>query len=822
MRPELQRILSMPAESHLSLLEAFIEKQVRDQRTESTSNEDKHHFTLLASIINSSDDAILSKGLNGIITSWNNGAEKIFGYAPEEIIGKHISTLIPDDLRGEEIDIMSKLRSGAAIDHYETQRIRKDRQLINVSLTISPIKDDAGTVIGASKICRDITDQRKAEQQARNAEHSYREIFEKASDGIYVYELETGKLLEANTRATEITGFSKEELMQNQPETRLSGSPGFTQGHAKAILSKAMDGEPQSLEWKAKRKDGSLVWYEVNLRKASISGHDRILAFFRDISDRKEAEYAIEELNKTLEIRVHERTDQLKDANLQLQARMNEIHESQEKLSKIFKVSPVGIVITRLESGLIEEVNESFLDMLGYERMEVVGKSSTELQLMDISLRSELVEQIKKKGLMRVEVEMRRKSGQKFPVLLSSDHLTHNDTIYGIATFFDISERKKKEEDIRNLNIELESRLFQLSENSQKLSKIFEVSPVGILISNGTTGAIVDVNRSFLQMMEYRAEDVLGRTSLDMNMLDAEDRLRMIEEMKTRKVLREFEVGVRRASGNTFSALISSDFFEANGQVYTISILYDISDRKKKEEHIQSLNSELEKNLSVLESVNHELESFSYSVSHDLRAPLRAVSGYSSILEEDYSNVLDTEGKRLLATIKISASRMGHLIDDLLAFSRLGRKDIRKTSVDMTAIANSALVELEKSIPHGSTIEVGKLPEASADYALILQVFTNLISNAIKYSSRSEHPNIEINSLKSGNEVVYVIRDNGVGFDMRYAGKLFGVFQRLHSDTEFEGTGVGLAIVQRIITKHGGRVWAESEIGKGATFYFTL
>ena len=217
-----------------------------------------------------------------------------------------------------------------------------------------------------------------------------------------------------------------------------------------------------------------------------------------------------------------------------------------------------------------------------------------------------------------------------------------------------------------------------------------------------------------------------------------------------------------------------------------------------------------------------DLESFSYSVSHDLRSPLRAINGYANMLEEDYGNSLDDEGKRLLAEVKGSAKKMGALIDDLLEFSRLGRKGLAKSRLDMNKLVDTVLIEIKKSTAHKAEITLRKLLPAVADYNLMQHVITNLVSNAIKYSSKKEKPLIEIKSERKNGAIVYSIRDNGVGFDMRYAHKLFGVFQRLHSDEEFSGTGVGLAIVQRIIHNHDGKVWAESKEGQGSIFYFSL
>jgi signal transduction histidine kinase len=237
-------------------------------------------------------------------------------------------------------------------------------------------------------------------------------------------------------------------------------------------------------------------------------------------------------------------------------------------------------------------------------------------------------------------------------------------------------------------------------------------------------------------------------------------------------------------------------------------------------EHAAELESRVRARTAELEAANQELESFSYSVSHDLRAPLRAVDGYARMLEEDYHQRLDEEGQRLLRVVRDSSARMGRLIDDLLAFSRLSRQAPAARRVEMAALVAEAAAEARGD--SRAALELAPLPDADADRAMLKQVWLNLVGNAFKYSAKRADARVQIGAREEAGEVVYWVRDNGVGFDMRYAAKLYGVFQRLHRAEEFPGTGVGLAIVQRVVTRHGGRVWAESKLGEGACFYFSL
>lgn len=240
-------------------------------------------------------------------------------------------------------------------------------------------------------------------------------------------------------------------------------------------------------------------------------------------------------------------------------------------------------------------------------------------------------------------------------------------------------------------------------------------------------------------------------------------------------------------------------------------------------DELESQMSQLKQANTSLEYSNKELDSFSYSVSHDLRAPLRAISGYSQMLTEDYSPKLDEEGKNIIKVIIKNAAKMGALIDDLLTFSRVGKQVINKVQLNMESLVSTVIRELTLTYK-GNAIgwEIKPLENAEGDGSMMNQVMVNLISNAMKYSGQKGTPTIEIGSYRREQEIVYYVKDNGAGFDMKYYNKLFGVFQRLHSSSEFEGTGVGLALVQRIIKKHLGEVWAEAEPLKGATFFFSL
>jgi PAS domain S-box-containing protein len=258
-----------------------------------------------------------------------------------------------------------------------------------------------------------------------------------------------------------------------------------------------------------------------------------------------------------------------------------------------------------------------------------------------------------------------------------------------------------------------------------------------------------------------------------------------------------------------------------------IGAVQDIDDRRRLEQSLRTLNAELEQRVadrtSRLQEANKELESFSYSVSHDLRAPLRAISGFCVLLTRDHQEQLDPEARRKLGVITSEAARMAALIDDLLAFSRLGRKALQTSELDMRELANNAYARLSREhADRKIEFRLGSLPHAIGDRSLFEQVWVNLLSNAVKFSSKKAEPIVEVGAISEEGEHIYFVRDNGAGFDPRHGENLFGVFQRLHRMDEFPGTGVGLALVHRIVTRHGGRVWANGKLGEGATFHFTL
>lgn len=363
---------------------------------------------------------------------------------------------------------------------------------------------------------------------------------------------------------------------------------------------------------------------------------------------------------------------------------------------------------------------------------------------------------------------------------------------------------------------------IQLKESEERFRKVFQLSPSGVCLFNAENFQIIDINKTYLKMLGYQYRELIGRSAIEIGYMTYDDHQIIKDTFIKDGSLRNYEFTFTTKTGEKGTAIFSLEPIVINGKPCMISVVYDISSRLEAEEQKNKLLLDLEK-------ANAELESFTYSVSHDLRAPLRTISGYTFLLEKNLGKIIQEEGKDLMVMIKKETLRMGQLIDDLLSFARLGKGEIKKVPVDINALVNSVILDFSEIDRNHKKIEdeskkiiVHDLLPGFGDAALLRQVFINLISNAIKFSRKNNLPIIEIGSYSKEKENVYYVKDNGVGFDMQYYDKLFKVFQRLHGQEEFEGTGIGLAIIDKIVSKHGGKVWAESKVNEGAAFYFSL
>lgn len=462
------------------------------------------------------------------------------------------------------------------------------------------------------------------------------------------------------------------------------------------------------------------------------------------------------------------------------------------------------------EEGKFAKVSPASYKVWGYSPEELIGRYYIDLVVPeDVDKTNQAAVKIMAgHSLTNFENCYLRKDGSRVSLTWSAYWSETEKLMYCVA--HDDSERKQAEAALR--------------ESEERYRLLFESNPHPIWVYDLDTLEFLTVNKAAIQHYGYSREEFLSMTIKDIR--PHEDVGALLDNVAKVSASSIDQAGTwrhRKKDGEIIYVEIISHQLLFNGRNAELVLANDITERKQAEKLVDEQKQELETMAANLTTTNKELEAFSYSVSHDLRAPLRAVDGFSRILLEDYADKLDDEGRRVLGIIRTNTQNMGRLIDDLLAFSRFGRKQIEPSTIDIGELARDVFVQLDSDDNcKAPRLEIKQPPVAYGDRALMRQVFVNLLSNAAKYSKPAEAAVIEVGGHNRNGENIYYVKDNGVGFDMKYVNKLFGVFQRLHSAEEFEGTGVGLAIVRRIVERHGGRVWAEGKTGEGATFYFTL
>ena len=620
-------------------------------------------------------------------------------------------------------------------------------------------------------------------------EEIFRNLSETAFDAIVLAD-ESGKITFWNQGAEVTFGYKATEAV-GKPLTMIMPEK-YHQLHANGMKRFLATGEKRVIgrviSMEGRRKNGEIFPIDMSITSWERRGEVHFSGIIRDMTHQKIADEKIQTLNIALEQKVAERTAQLND-------HIRKLEESEERFQRAFQASAAAISMTRLSDSTFLDVNGTFVEMTGYSRQELIGHTSREYGLIvETEKRDEVLAMVREQGAAKgIEFTIRTKSGELKEVFTSIETFMLKGEKYAINFIIDITDRIKMEKALRSS----EARFMQL----------MDVAPVSITLSNAE-GKITDANQAAVEILGFSSKEELLSLPAGKGYVDEKYTEAIAEKLRLGPV-HNFELMARRRDGK--SVWLTTNVFpitDGEGKVNFLSAALDITELKKRDEQLRDANK--------------QLESFSYSVSHDLRAPLRLISGYSSMLEEDYVDKLDEEGRKVVHTIQKGVNRMNKLIDDLLDFARLGRNEIKKTCVDMDALVRQVVHDQKVAVSSEAAIQIGYLPGVCGDEALLFQVWTNLISNAIKYSSKVSQPVIQIDGVKKDGDVIFRVHDNGVGFDMQYADRLFKVFQRLHGAEEFPGTGVGLALVYRIMAKHGGKVWVEAEVNKGATFFFSL
>jgi PAS domain S-box-containing protein len=528
----------------------------------------------------------------------------------------------------------------------------------------------------------------------------------------------------------------------------------------------------------------------------------------------EQAEARTEQANTRTE-QANTRTEQANTRTEQAEVRSEQaIHTSELRYRRLFETAQDGILILDADTGQVVDANPFMKDLLGYSQEEFLGRKLWEIGPFKGAGVSKIgfAELQLKDRLHYQGVALETKDGRRVEVEFISNAYLMDQKRLIQCNIRDLTERKQAE-------------IVSL-----RLAAIIESSDDAI-IGKDLNSIITSWNKGAENIFGYSASEMIGTSILRLIPADRQDEENhMLAKIKRGKRVEHFETLRQSKDGRLINVSVTaSPIRDATGRVIGVSkVARDITERKAVEEKVRQLNVELEQRVVArtveLEVANKELEAFSYSVSHDLRTPLRHVLGFVELLQLEAGPSLSEKSLHHLTTISEAVKRMGDLIDDLLAFSRVGRAALQKTNVNLDKLVKETLTDFQVETQERNIVwDIHPLPSVRADRALLRMVLVNLISNALKFTAGRAEAKIEIGCAPDGKgEAVIFIRDNGAGFDPKYIKKLFGVFQRLHSHDEFEGTGIGLANVQRIIHRHGGQAWAEGVVDGGATFYFSI
>jgi PAS domain S-box-containing protein len=617
-------------------------------------------------------------------------------------------------------------------------------------------------------------------------------IFENAPDAI-VLTNEEGHITKWNPAAERLLGWTASEV-KGQPIARLLDPGDNTLISCVSQLSQV---QRKTIQFSAICKDATRVYVEISIFKAHFNSGYQLTCFLRDITQSLKENNEIKPLQAELEQHLDEAA--------------KHYAKNEWKYKNLFENHPMPMWVLEVPSLKFLDVNESAVSQYGYSRDEFLGMTSFDIRPEEDKLRFGQLDRTAPGTQNRGIWRHHKKDGTIIYVEIIVHEIIYRKKQARLIMSMDVTERRKAQ--------------HELEVSEKRFRSIFDSKLIGFVVWNPDRG-IIQANNVFLGMLGYTQQE-LAEGKISWDLLTPRDYAELdelaLKQLQLTSVCDPIEKEYIRKDGSLLPVLVGAANIDKD---LVVSYILDISEHKKMATEIFELNKNLERRIeertNELMIANSELESFSYSVSHDLRAPLRAIHGYSQMALEDYEDKLDADGIRILKNIKANAKKMGQLVDDLLTFSRMGKVPLKRSVIDMDSIITSVLAAFREFDLNEAKVKVNELGTDIADPTLMYLVFQNLIANAVKYSSKKASPEIEIGAVETKGVKTYFVKDNGSGFDMKYYDKLFGVFQRLHTESEFEGTGVGLAIVRRIVSRHGGHVWAEAKVDEGATFYFIL
>lgn len=756
-----------------AFLYLFAKTHMRSLRlTESKLIESESHYKTLFN--NNHSVIVLINPDNARIEDANPAACEYYGCTHEQLCSKSVH----DFNMLDEQTVDARLQGVKSEDqgHLFARHRLTNGDIRDVEIYSSPIKIGNRTFIYS--IIHDITEQKKTAEIISKSEERYRNTLDQMMEGCQIIDFNWNYVYLNRTA----------EKQNRKPNAELIGNrymdiwPGIENTHVfkkikEVLISKRV---PVRFENEFQFPDGSKGWFDLSIQPIE----EGVFILSIDITERKNKE--------------------------------QQLFESEFRFSKLYENGPFGMALVDAEFRFMK-VNPAYTAIMGYSENELQKMTFKHItHPEDVAKDLFNVKKLINKEMSVYKTEKRyiRKDGVEIwaSLTVTATYNNEGEFLYNLAVLEDITKSKQAEQELRR--------------SKKLLAETELIGRVG--------GWEVDINTRMITWTDelYRIHEVDASFKPNVNTgisFYTPESQPVIEKAVERAI--EFgepfdlELEIITAKGNLRSVHSIGKTDPENNRIY--GFFQDITERKRIETAIQQLNSELEQRVlertHQLEMANKELEAFSYSVSHDLRAPLRHINGYVDLLTAKFSDHLPEKATYYLSVITDSTREMGILIDDLLRFSRTSRQDLHKINFDMNILVNEVVDKVKEDEPLRRIVwSVQNLPQVFGDVAMLKQVWTNLISNAVKYTKYKETAEIKISYVVDKNNYVFSIRDNGVGFDMQYANKLFGVFQRLHSKDEFEGTGIGLAHVQRIIHKHNGKVWAEAEPDKGAVFYFSI